>query len=469
MDQVPPPIDILPDDVLLYLLDGFVDDHALGACLLAWRRFHVLCRRRLLGRKYRWATLSALCAAGDDEGLDYALARPDLFVVPQDPLFWNQQTTPAAAGGHAHMVRRLAHMAGIGWPLDADNWTRVLVQLGRSGRAGCLEWMCREHNRPTLWDDELLIISLLDAATRGYRPDDAARVVAAVQTFAGFAVSAHDATVWTRLYGAARGRDRECIRHAVEGILSRRDISTIGGAIIMCFERGHFALLKDLVGDERLAAALADMVLGRCGLPMVPMVPRDDADGSLWIYERVPDVTQCSRDASALRLVDVASRAGRADILDRVMPDVASLSPKRVASTLTRACAVAASLAHVQCVERILLHAIDPTILDVVFDGCAVETGPRCDGARSPLVMHRNRDDLYRALLDRRPREGVAQANIDARVDHMITITAEDALDQGAMQMVRRLCRGCDRDRAVVESVVARRRNDISTGRAPKT
>ncbi|AGO83043.1 hypothetical protein pdul_cds_832 [Pandoravirus dulcis] len=450
-----PPIDILSDDVLVYLVDGFLDDRSLGACLLAWRRFHVLDRRALFKRKYRWAALFSLCAAGDVEGVDYALSRPDLFALRGEPPFWRRCLELAAAGGHMDTVSRLLPLSKGVWPLDRDSWMRIVLRLGHAGKDDAVVWLCLKGNRsPGSVDAPWLVTRMVAAVVCGYRPGDAARVVRAAWTGD---TGAPGETVWARLHDAAQGQDAKLVEQAITGTLAGSQATATNRAIVRCLERGYFGLLKGLVGDARLAAALAHITRGHRELPLLL---RDDAIIALWLYERVLPAGQTLVPYDAFRLLDAAARIGRIDVLDRVLASVRPRWPKAMAVALARAYATAALMGHAALVERVIVHDMDTTDLDVVFGTCSRDMGTRFDGARSPLIIHRGRDDLERVLLDRRPPVGVQQSQVDARVDHMIAFTAQDALHQGDMEIVRRLCARSNRDRLIVETTILRLRAD---------
>ncbi|QBZ81529.1 hypothetical protein pclt_cds_943 [Pandoravirus celtis] len=453
-----PPIDILPDDVLVYLVDGFLDDRSLGACLLAWRRFHVLDRGTIYRRKYRWTTFFSLCAAGDVEGVDYALGRPDLFALRDEPSFWRKCVELAATGGHTDLARRLALQSANVWPFDRDDWMRIILRLGQSDKDNTVAWLCRKDNRPAGSNDSRwLITHTVIAVVCGYRPGDAMRVVRAAWTGAA---DAPGEAAWTRLHEVAQGSDAKLVEKAITGILDGSQTTATSRAVIHCLERGHFGLLKDFVGDARLIAVLAHITRGRHTLPLVP---RDDIDNALWMYEQVPSARQDLVPDDAVRLLDAASHFGRFDILDRVLPFMQLRWPKTTAAALARAYAAAALMGHVAFVERVLAYDMRTTNLDNVFEARLREIGTRFDGARSPLVIHRGCDDLERVLLDRRPPVGIPQVQVDARVDHMVALTVRDALDQGDIRTVRRLCARSDRDRAIVEAVVLRVQTDAIT------
>nr|UDO46911.1 hypothetical protein [Pandoravirus massiliensis] len=143
-------ISALPDDVLHYILDAYVDDRSLGACLLAWRRFHVLGPARLLQRKYRLATVTAVCAAGDVDGLEHVLRYPNIFGNADNPEQTRIRAQIAQSKGYARvMMRLLQHEAGFIGRFTLPQW--YLLALTAALR-GCDDadfvWLCLPENRP---------------------------------------------------------------------------------------------------------------------------------------------------------------------------------------------------------------------------------------------------------------------------------------------------------------------------------
>ncbi|AGO83312.1 hypothetical protein pdul_cds_1038 [Pandoravirus dulcis] len=184
----PPPIDVLPDDVLYLIVSGHVrDPKDLGACLVAWRRFHVLAPADLAARRCRYSTLLSLCAAGDIDGLHYAASRPDVF-GPVAGFRWDACLYVAVVGDRVdildHIKGRIVAVAtpkkstppdgqeagayvlldepmpirsvsqnpttgGPTWPLMPAPWLALAVAAARCGIDGSLAWLCAQGNRPS--------------------------------------------------------------------------------------------------------------------------------------------------------------------------------------------------------------------------------------------------------------------------------------------------------------------------------
>ncbi|ATE82313.1 hypothetical protein psal_cds_1385 [Pandoravirus salinus] len=184
----PPPVDVLPDDLLYLIVSDHVrDPKDLGACLLAWRRFHVLTSTDMTVRRCRFATLLSLCAAGDRDGLRYAALRPDVF-GPVAGFRWDACLYVAVIGNHADVLQHLkARMVEVAstlppapdldpeppahttadqrvamhlalengainsptWPPAPAPWLALAVTAAHHGCERALAWLCDDDNRPT--------------------------------------------------------------------------------------------------------------------------------------------------------------------------------------------------------------------------------------------------------------------------------------------------------------------------------
>jgi len=445
----PPPLSIgdLPDDVLLYLADRFLDDRSLGMCLLAWRRFHVFDDPLVYRRKYHFATLLSLCAAGDEEGLDYALRHPDVFGSPGNEACWAEYIRAAQDMGRARMVWRLMRTVEPSYLFSLRQWSVLALDAALRGSADVeLIWLCRTENRPKRWDDAALIYGCTRAITFGRAPSVVLAALDAIESLSGLSVGARR-NVWERL--SAHPTRPAIGVHSLLAIadmaqrlpLSGRTYDPTGP-----IKEGYTVFLKDLVGEKNLISLLRQH--GGC---MTSYAPDHDVDGMLWLYDHV-DLGREQVQALS-HLVTAAARSGRADFLDAAESRAAQFERKRGwsnAEVWTRAYASASRAGHANTVQRILVHQIDICSLKNAFESYRREEhGPlpaRYDDPRtyptyvwSPLVLHHGRQDLADILLDRRPRNDIPQADIDARVDHMVDITVEDALSKGNLSIVRRL------------------------------
>ncbi|QBZ81753.1 hypothetical protein pclt_cds_1172 [Pandoravirus celtis] len=183
-----PPIDVLPDDILYLIVSTHVHDPKdLGACLLAWRRFHVLTPADLTIHRCRFATLLSLCAAGDLDGLQYAALRPEVF-GPIAGFRWDACLYAAAIRDHVdvlnHLKARMVEVASTlppapdldpeppvhttldelwairlalengaidspTWPPSPAPWLALAVAAAHHGCERALAWLCDDDNRPT--------------------------------------------------------------------------------------------------------------------------------------------------------------------------------------------------------------------------------------------------------------------------------------------------------------------------------
>nr|UMO78196.1 hypothetical protein [Pandoravirus belohorizontensis] len=192
LDSGAPALDVLPDEVIDYIIaDHVLDPKDVGACLLAWRRFHVVLGSvRLVARRCRCANLLSLCAAGDVEGLRYVLARPEVF-GPASASGWQACLYAAVAAGHADVLdlikaslldatsalpaapdgqkeeegpweyepqaETLARLCAAAsplaaaplWPPPSALWLVLAATAARLSHDRALSWLCAEDNRPT--------------------------------------------------------------------------------------------------------------------------------------------------------------------------------------------------------------------------------------------------------------------------------------------------------------------------------
>ncbi|AGO85315.1 hypothetical protein psal_cds_1095 [Pandoravirus salinus] len=435
------PIDILSDDVLRYLADGFLDDRSLGACLLAWRRFHVLDRRALYKRKYRWATFFSLCAAADWDGLAYALERPHVFGTLDGPT-WSSCMFVSKGAAHAHMVAAADAFAGHdSWPLDFDLWFGLLAMLARQGRQDALDWLCRRDNSPRVWEDSGAACGCAQVirADKDDAPATLDRLFGALEA-AGDDRGKKQKGVWTTAAAACRDlapRPREALDAAAltaaveEAFCAQNREWDIGEPDVESIDElvadGHLRLLRDIVGPDALVACLGH----------IQSWP-DDPDDALWIYDHVDRrAGQGTRPVD--RLLHVGACSGRVDLLDRVEAALADRTTgiqRQSRVDFFRAFEMAARSGHAPFVERVLNHRLDTGAMECFFDSRTRFCG-RAGDTTAPLFVHRHRPDLVGILLDRRPRRGVLQADVELRVEWTIATAVESASFVGDLAAVR--------------------------------
>ncbi|AVK75353.1 hypothetical protein pqer_cds_931 [Pandoravirus quercus] len=450
---LPPPISILSDDTLLYLVDNYLDDRSLGACLLAWRRFHVLDRTRLDRRKYRLATLLSLCAAGDIDGLYYALKHPDVFGPSMHAPGWIDCVRAAYHAGRARAVLSLMRESE---PLDrfsVQQWSALALTAALRGAADPeLVWLCHQENRPVEpWDSVSLVCACTHAAQSGLSVEAISAALDAIESLTGLPVAvSHD--TWRRLSAQRVARPKlnpnTLLTLVTKAAEPHHD--TWGNDMPRLIKGGNLALARDLLGDHRLA-----QFLRRSHESLAIDRPLDDVDAILWLYDHVDSMADSAdtQQYGIHHLVGAVASSGRTDLFDAVEARAAYNDHRRgkpQSHIWARAYAEAAMGGHTAAVEWALGHRMKRTHIHAAFrdrrwdyclgiPACYGRTSQPLSRIQSPLVIHRNRRDLHDLLLDRRPREGIPQDEIDARVDHMVDITVRDALAQGDLGLVRRL------------------------------
>nr|UMO78422.1 hypothetical protein [Pandoravirus belohorizontensis] len=443
LDRDPrPPIDSLPNDVLVYLIDAYIDDRSLGACLLAWRRFHVFDRCALFRRKYRWATLFSLCAAGDWDGLVYALERPRTFGALDAPA-WSSCMFASKGAAHARMIAAGAtFLQGVSWTLDFDLWFDLLAVSARNGHQDAVDWLCRRGGcRPRPWGDN----DVAHACAAVIRADRDGAQMTLDRIFSGMQAAGdrrarEQQRAWMAAAAACRDlapRPRPCLDAAalvaaVEDALCLESNSEYGvrerdvESIDKLVANGHLRLLTDIVGPDTLVACLRH----------IQSRPADP-DDALWFYEHVDRPARRSTEAIC-HLLHVASCAGRVDLLERVETALGALAsdPWCIRSAFFCAFDTAARLGHAPFIERVLDHPLSTDVMRHFFDSRNSVFGHGGDAA-APLLVHRRRLDLVAVLLDRRPRRGILQADVDLRVDWTIATAVESASLAGDLAAVR--------------------------------
>lgn len=321
----PAPIDILPDDVLIHLVDTYLDDRSLGACLLAWRRFHVLDRRALFQRKYRWATLHCLCLAGDHDGLDYALEHLAVY-GESDDLATTSSLVAMAGAGHVTMIERVVRMHDMEWPVDCKLWSSLVFALAKGGHGDALAWLCRADNRSHEWDEDAIATECRNIVGHAHGAEVIDRVLCTAEA-SGDSRATAQRRIW-RLVATQQQPPSSSsslpttkqMAAAVHGVIELcnqvQNFASCGyDGICDMIREGHMGLLRDLVGPDMLISSLRHI------RPRPP-----DPDDALWVYDNV-DSCDRKRDGP-FHLLHVASRTGRLDLLDRAEADLPLFSSR---------------------------------------------------------------------------------------------------------------------------------------------
>ncbi|AGO85319.1 hypothetical protein psal_cds_1098 [Pandoravirus salinus] len=448
-----PPIDALSDDALSYLVENCLDDRSLGACLLAWRRFHVLNRASLDRRKYRLATLLSLCAAGDVDGLHYALGRPDVFGPPVRAPGWIDCVRAAYHAGRARMALRLMRTSDLIERFSVQQWSALALTAALRGAADPeLVWLCREENRPAeAWDDVALVCACAHAARWGLSADAISAALGAIRDLTGLSVDVpHDTCGLLSPHRVAHPESNpDALLTLVTKVVGPHD-DRWGQDMPRLIKGDNLALARQLVGDQKLAGFLRRS--HEC-----LAIDRDLADVAAiqWLYDHVDSVADSVRirQHSICHLVRAAAASGRADLFNDVEARAANHERdkgKPQGHMWARAYVEAAMAGHTTAIEWTLGHRMKPAHVHAAFyerswDNCLGlsahygRTNQPSSRTQSPLVVHRDRRDLFNLLLNRQPRKGIPQAEIDARVDHMVDLTVKDALAQGYLWLVRHL------------------------------
>ncbi|WBR14883.1 hypothetical protein pkur_cds_709 [Pandoravirus kuranda] len=111
----------LPVELRREIIMRWLSDRDVGACLLAGRSFHALTARDLERRRYAYATVEGMCAAGDLRGLQYALARRPT----TEPVDWAMCMHTAAMREHADVIEWIVDRVGQIPGLDDDDWHEI--------------------------------------------------------------------------------------------------------------------------------------------------------------------------------------------------------------------------------------------------------------------------------------------------------------------------------------------------------
>ncbi|BCU02831.1 hypothetical protein [Pandoravirus japonicus] len=466
-----PPIDLVPNEVLARVVDRFLDNLSLGACLLAWRRFHAVGERALHRRKYRLATLAAVCTAGDLAGVDHVLAHPEVFGALASGRF-DVALRAAAAHGHGAVVRRLARAGGSLWPTGPEAWTDLVYALIYAAGTGApddtLVWLCRPTNRPAEWDPVCLKTACIRALGSGVSVERVAAIFDALCVAAGVRADpprhGWDSCVPTRpsdgdIEAAIAARGEDAMRKIGHDELD---------AMLWDVRDGRtFALLRRLVDASRLVRALRVQPAANIGT----LIRSVDADDARWIYEQFRSRAAFDRFPLLMSLAQRAASAGRLDLTDAVKSDMASFATElsRLTSgawggdalagaVWTVALDAAAKAGHALVVDHILDCPIDTNSLIQAWTLYGHTT------AMSSSKVWLGNMDVVRLLLDRRARPDVAQGDIDKRVDATVRLVVTEALARGLLSVVRFVA--AREPRLVDETVASLRAND-DLGPAP--
>lgn len=439
-----PPIDLVPNEVLARTIDRFLDDRSLGACLLAWRRFHVVGERALHRRKYRLATVAAVCAAGDLVGVDHALSHPEVFGALAGRRF-DVALRAAAAHGHVAVVRRLAQAGGSSWPVAPDVWADLVCALidavGTGAPDDTLMWLCQPTNRSTEWGPVCIENACVRALGCDVSVERVADIFDALCVAAGVRVDpprcGWESCVPTQssdadLDAAVTITNEDAVRGLGDNELD---------AMLWYVRDGRtFALLRRLVDESRLLRLL-------CAHPATntaTLIRNIDADDARWLYGQFRSRAAFERFPLLTSLAQRAASAGRLDMIDAVKSDMASLSAElsRITSGVWGDDAVAGALwsvaldsaakaGHAPAVDKILDCPIDTNSLAHAWTLYGHTTAVPLSEA-----WFGNRD-VVRVLLDRRSRPGIAQCDVDKRVDVTVRLVVIGALARGLLSVVR--------------------------------
>lgn len=310
----PPPIDILPGEILHLIVAVYVDDHKdLGACLLAWRRFHVLTDADIVARRCRFSTLLSLCAAGDLDGLHYAAARPEVF-GPVPGFRWDACLYAAAVGDHVDVLDHLKacitkvaatlppardldpepatglhaseltaiHRIALDptadpptWPPSPASWLALAVSAAHRGCERALAWLCTESNRPAHAPTLQCVLSAHESTRLAYSPSGDRLLWLRMRL---------DGGVLLMIKRTARTMDEAAMRAVAERVSATSGLDVVG-----LFQRSIEHIAED--GGEAVSGfQMLDGLLGRPKETMNLMADRP-------VHEAMADPSSASADA----------------------------------------------------------------------------------------------------------------------------------------------------------------------------
>ncbi|AGO83311.1 hypothetical protein pdul_cds_1037 [Pandoravirus dulcis] len=308
-----PAIDVLPDEILHLIVAVYVDDPKdLGACLLAWRRFHVLTDADLVAQRCRFSTLLSLCAAGDLGGLHYAAVRPDVF-GPVPGFRWDACLYAATVGDHVdvldHLKSRIIKVAAtlppardldpepatglhVGelrairlaaqnptvdpptWPPSPASWLALAVAAAHRGCERALAWLCAEDNRPAQAPTPQCVLSAHETTRFGYKLSGDGLLWLRMRL---------DGGVLSMIKRAARTMDEAAMRAVAERVSAASGLDVVG-----LFQRSVENITDD-AGEAVSVFQTLDRLLGR-PKEMDPMADQ-------LVHEAMADPSSASADA----------------------------------------------------------------------------------------------------------------------------------------------------------------------------
>lgn len=282
-----PAIDVLPDEILHHIIVRYVDDpQDLGACLLAWRRFHVLTDVDLVAYRCRFSTLLSLCAAGDLSGLHYAAARPEVF-GPVPGFRWDACLYAAAVGDHVDVLDHLKacvikvaatlppardlnpepatglhaseltaiHLVAQNptadpptWPPSPTSWLALTVAAAHHGCERALAWLCTNDNRPAHVPTLQCVLSAHESTRLAYSPSGDRLLWLRMRL---------DGGVLLMIKRAARAMDEAAMRAVAERVSAASGLDVIG-----LFQRSVENIAQG-AGEAVSALYTLDSLLGR--------------------------------------------------------------------------------------------------------------------------------------------------------------------------------------------------------------
>ena len=411
-------IDRLPDEILWSILAHHVGDRTLGACLLAWRRFHVLGVGDMQKRKYRCATVMSVCAAGDADGLRFVLDRAGDY-MPLGRFRWDSCLFAAAVAGSVATLATIkqairARTTEGRWPVGSVLWWSLAFGAAERGHDDVLAWLCLSDNatstQPILSAEEeqrlthvfsalcaelgtsaadcscdtsdpespifvapfdIAVVSQVKASVRDLTPDRISSLCDRISRESGLdARAALDGPFFaTAKVGATCADDApdngeplddttfdERLRQEIEADDDRR-----GHMVWRAVERGHLRDMEARFGKDALVRRM-------CRMPVMPAVwtatDSGHYDDAVWIYRALCQRNGRADEWALSALAFALARANRTDLLEEIerCPYDVPIEPDGIASEATlwmRIAEGAAEGGHIRILESIRDHPID--------------------------------------------------------------------------------------------------------------